>query len=181
MSQQIIEMLPHADEVVFMLISLYKKLNVNKVLSDKITRYTEIFSENEQPNAIGDFAALTLNNFVGTVGRSYMSDSEIDTLKQKADNCQLPVDFSPEGWNRKRQRQSLEETLQVFDDSADIINRGHIDISTLRKLPFWNNFQRWENFVIIGLIYSSDISHCDPISNEKVRDMIERSKSLYTA
>lgn len=180
-SQQIIEMLPHADEVVFMLISLYKKLNVNKVLSDKITRYTEIFSENEQPNAIGDFAALTLNNFVGTVGRSYMSDSEIDTLKQKADNCQLPVDFSPEGWNRKRQRQSLEETLQVFDDSADIINRGHIDISTLRKLPFWNNFQRWENFVIIGLIYSSDISHCDPISNEKVRDMIERSKSLYTA
>ena len=178
-SRSLIGTLPHADEVVFMLINLYKKLNVNKVLSDKINRYTEIFSENEQPNAIGDFAALTLNNFVGTVGRSYMSDSEIDTLRQKAHNCQLSVDFSPEGWNRKRIRQSLIETLQVFDDSADIINRGHIDLATLRKLPFWNNFQQWENFVIIGLIYSSDISHCDPVSNEKVRDMIERSKRLY--
>lgn len=180
-SRQITDILPHAEEVVFMLISLYKKLNVNKILSDKITRYTEIFYENEQPNAIGDFAALTLNNFVGTAGRSYMSDNEIDALKQKAETCQLSVDFSPEGWNRKRKRQSLIETLQVFDDSAKIINKGHNDLATLRKLPFWNNFQRWENFVIIGLIYSSDISHCDPVSNEKVMDMIDRCKRLYVA
>lgn len=180
-AQSIVKSLPHADEVVFMLVNLFKKLDVRKAISVKITRYTEIFSENEQPNAIGDFAALTLNNFVSTVGRHYMSDDEIGELKVKAQNCRLPVDFSPTGWNKVRKPQPLIETLKVFDESASIVNQGKIDISVLRQLPFWNNYQRWENFVIIGLIYSSDISHCDPICNERVKALIERSKPLYTA
>lgn len=180
-AQSIVKNLPHADEVVFMLVNLFKKLEVRRSISNKITRYTEIFAESEQPNAIGDYAALTLNNFVSTVGRHYMSDDEIGELRVKAENCRLPVDFSPAGWNKVRKSQPLIETLKVFDESATIVNQGRIDISVLRQLPFWNNYQRWENFVIIGLIYSSDISHCDPICNEKVKDLIERSKPLYTA
>lgn len=172
--------LPHADEVVFMLINLFRKLRVERSISTKISRYTEIFSEKEQSNAIGDYAALTLNNFVSTVGRHYMSDDDVDMLKLKAQNCNLSVDFSPVGWNAVRKRQPLIETLKIFDESADIINQGRINLSMLRQLPFWNNYQRWENFVIIGLIYSSDISHCDPISNEKVKSLIERTHLLYT-
>ena len=180
-AQTIITSLPHADEVVFMLINLFNKLEVGKLISAKITRYTEIFSENEQPNAIGDYAALTLNNFVSSVGTQYMTDDEIDDLKIKANKCRLSVDFSPAGWNKIRKRQPLIETLKIFDESATIVNQNHIDISVLRQLPFWSNYQRWENFVIIGLIYSSDISHCDPICNEKVKALIERSQPLYTA
>ncbi len=178
-AQELTSILPHADEVVFMLVNLFKKLNVRQSISDKITRYTEIFSEGEQPNAIGDFASLTLNNFVSTVGRHYMSDDDIETLKVKANNCHLPVDFTPAGWNKTRAAQPLIATLKVFDESASIVNKGRIDINVLRKLPFWNNYQRWENFVIIGLIYSSDISHCDPMSNERVKELIERCQPLY--
>ncbi len=179
-AQLIVKSLPHADEVVFMLVNLFNKLKVRKKISEKITRYTEIFSENEQPNAIGDYAALTLNNFVSSVGRNYMSDNEISDLKVKASECRLPVDFSPKGWNNVRKPQPLIETLKVFDESATIINQGRIDINILRQLPFWNNYQRWENFVIIGLIYSSDITHCDPVCNEQVKSLIERSTPLYT-
>lgn len=180
-AQNIISTLPHADEVVFMLINLFNKLDLRKQISHKIARYTEIFSENEQPNAIGDYTALTLNNFVSSVGREYMSDNEIGDLKIKAQNCNLPVDFSPIGWNVVRKPQPLIETLKVFDDSGFIVNQGRINITILRKLPFWNNYQQWENFVIIGLIYSSDISHCDPVCNEKVRSLIDRSQKLYSA
>lgn len=179
-AQLIVKNLPHADEVVYMLVNLFKKLEVRRSISNKITRYTEIFAENEQPNAIGDYAALTLNNFVSSVGRHYMSDDEISGLRVKAENCRLQVDFSPAGWDKVRKPQPLIETLEVFDKSATIVNQGRIDISILRQLPFWNNYQRWENFVIIGLIYSSDISHCDPVCNEKVKALIERSQPLYT-
>lgn len=178
-AQELTSILPHADEVVFMLVNLFKKLDVRKSISEKITRYTEIFSEGEQPNAIGDFASLTLNNFISTVGRKYMSDDEIESLKVKANNCHLPVDFTPSGWNISRKPQPLIETLAIFDDAASIVNSGKIDVNILRKLPFWNNYQRWENFVIIGLIYSSDISHCDPACNEAVKKLIERSQPLY--
>lgn len=179
-AQDIVSILPHADEVVFMLINLFNKLDIRKHISSKITRYTEIFSENEQCNAIGDFSALTLNNFISSVGREYMSDMEIGDLKIKAQNCNIPVDFSPTNWVIARKPQSLLDTLKVFDDSSSLVNQGHIDINILRKLPFWNNYQKWENFVIIGLIYSSDISHTDPFCNEKVRDLIDRSQKLYT-
>jgi len=178
-AQELTSVLPHADEVVFMLVNLFNKLDVRKSISEKITRYTEIFSEGEQPNAIGDYASLTFNNFVSFVGRNYMSDDEIESLKVKAGDCNIPVDFSPAGWNIIRKPQPLVETLKIFDEAASIVNKGRIDIEVLRKLPFWNNYQRWENFVIIGLIYSSDISHCDPICNEKIKNLIERSQLLY--
>lgn len=180
-SQSIVKILPHADEVVFMLINLFNKLDVRTAIAAKINRYTEIFSEPEQPNAIGDYAALVLNNFVSTVGRQYMSDNDITDLRVKAQNCHLQVDFSPAGWDKVRKRQPLIDTLKVLDESARIINQGRIDISVLRQLPFWNNYQRWENFVIIGLIYSSDISHCDPVCNAKVKELMDRSEPLYTA
>jgi hypothetical protein len=178
-AQELSEILPHADEVVFMLVNLFNKLNIRRLISDKISRYTDIFSESEQPNAIGDYTSLTLNNFVSSVGRNYMSDNEITTIRAKAENCNLPVDLSPVSWERTRKPQSLLKTLQVFDESSSIVNQGRIDINTLRQLPFWNNYQRWENLVIIGLIYSSDISHCDPICNEKVKALIDRANQLY--
>ena len=172
--------LPHSDEVVHMLINLFAKLDVRRIMTDKIKTYTEIFSENEQPNAIGDYASLTLNNFVSTVGRGYIPSTEINELKTKSQNCELPVNLSDTDWSVKRHRQPLLETLKVFDEASSIVNQGKIDIDALRKLPFWNNYQRWENLVFIGLIYSSDISPCDPLCNEKVKSIIERSQTLYT-
>lgn len=178
-ARELIAILPHADEVVFMLINLFDKLNVRKQITDKISRYTEVFAENEQPNAIGDYASLTLNNFVSSVGRNYMSDNEISSIRDKVQDCNLHVDLSPVNWERTRKRQSLIDTLRVFDESAAIVNQGRIDINILRKLPFWNNYQRWENLVIIGLIYSSDISHCDPVANGKIGHLIDLANTLY--
>jgi hypothetical protein len=174
------ETLPHAIDVVDMLIKLFDKLKLRRQISEKIGEYLNIFSENEQPNVIGDYASLILNKFVSSVGRSYMSDDAITMIEAKAADCRIPVDTSPMSWERTRKSQSLIETLQVLDESADIINKGRIDMTVLRKLPFWNNYKRWENLVLIGLIYSSDISHCDPKCNEKVESLITQIVPLYT-
>lgn len=178
-AQEINETLPHADEVVFMLVSLFRKLELPRIMADRIITYTRLFDTNEQLNAIGDYASLVLNNFVSNVGRDYMTDDVLRDLQAKAAKCRLNVDFSPQGWNATRNRQPLMETLEIFDEASKIISSGIIDISRLRQLPFWNNYMRWENLVFIGLVYSSDISHCDPVCNEKVKNLIETSKALY--
>jgi hypothetical protein len=170
------ESLPHADDVVFMLTSLLKKLGVRKVLSEKIDRYCNVFSVNEQPNAIADYASLTLNNFVSSVGRSYMGNSDVEAISTKADKCHVKVDLSPSAWNVVRKPQSLLTTLKAFDDAADINN---VSMDTLMKLPLWDNFQRWENLVTIGLLYASDISHVDPVENAKVKELLEKCETLY--
>ncbi len=172
--------LPHAVEVVFMLTNLFKKLGVRTEIASKINRYIEIFPVSEQPNAIGDYAALTLNNFVSTVGRKHLSDDKIGELARKAQTVRLNIDFSPKSWETGCRPQPLQETLAILDKSASIVNQQMIDLDILRRLPFWNSYRRWENLVLIGLLYSSDISHCDPACNEKVRNLIDRTQHLYS-
>lgn len=169
-------MLPHSEDVVFMLSALLKKMGVKSLLSERIDRYCKVFSLNEQPNAIADYAALTLNNFVSSVGRNYISDDEAETIRMKAGKCHIKVDLSPDAWNVVRKPQPLLQTLSAFDAASNI---DEVDKTSLMKLPLWDNFQRWENLVTIGLLYASDISHADPVANAKVKALIEGCDALY--
>lgn len=179
-AKEITEKLAYADEVVYMLINLFNKLEVGKKMAEKIKRYIQIFPENEQSNAIGDLAALTLNNFVSTVGRDFMPDSEMPAIQEKAAICGMTnIDFSDSARPRQRKPQPLMEVLKVFDDSANIINQGRIDIMQLRKLPFWSNYQKWENLIVTGLLYSAEVSHVDPNCNKKVKELIDQTQALY--
>lgn len=169
-------MLPHSEEVVFMLVSLAKKMGVKKVLSNRIDNYCKVFDLNEQPNVIADYASLILNNFVSSIGRNYLKNEEVENIRKKADSCGIKVDLSPSAWNVVRKSQPLEQTLDAFDAASDIAT---IDKTSLMKLPLWDNFQRWENLVIIGLLYASDISSTDPVANAKIKELIDGCSALY--
>ena len=168
--------LPHSDEVAFMLQTLSKRLGVQKTISIKIDQYSRVFPDNDLPNAIADFASLTLNNFVSSIGREYMTAKDIDNIREKAHACNLVIDLSPEASDVKRTQICVLDALQAFDDAADPTS---VSITTLMKLPFWDNFQRWKNLLVIGLLYSADVSHCDPVANEAIKNIIDNCKTLY--
>ncbi len=174
--KQLSQLLPHADDIVFMLGALLKKLNVRKKLSERINTYCIMFHESEQVNAIADYASLTLNNFVSTVGRDYISDEDISHIKAKAEKCRIQVALQPEAWKQEQHPRPLLQTLRAFDDAAEI---DKVDMTSLMKLPLWDNFQRWENLVTIGLLYASDISNADPVANARVKALIDSCASLY--
>ena len=168
--------LPHSDEIAFMLQALCKELGIPKVLSRKIDTYYRMFSENDLPNAVADFSSLTLNNFSSTVGREYMTNEDLMSVQEKADSCNLMIDLSPDGSGLNYQKIDIKDALQAFDDAADPTT---VSFKTLMKLPFWDNFQRWKNLLIIGLLFSADISHSDPVANAEMKDIIDNCKSLY--
>ena len=173
------DVLPHSDEIAFMIITLLNKLGVKRAIADKINTYYTLFDNNGLPNAIADYASLTLNNFVSTVGRNYMSDSDMEYIAQKAKTCQLEIDLSPAASSSSIKPQPLMEVLAALDQSRDQINSSRIDLATLKKLPFWDSYQRWENFITIGLLYASDISHVDPVANAAIKEIIDTSSNLY--
>lgn len=173
------EILPHADEIAFMIMTLLNKLGVKKAISDKINQYYTIFDSNGLPNAIADYASLTLNNFVSTVGRDYMSEKDIQNVAQKAKSCHLEIDLSPAASSSNVSPKPLLDVLSALDKSRDEMNNSRIDLETLKKLPFWDSYQRWENFITIGLLYASDISHVDPVANAAVKSLIDASNNLY--
>lgn len=171
--------LPHADEIAFMLLSLLERLGVKKEISDKINKYSDVFDSRSLPNAIADYAALTLNNFVSSVGRDYMTESDLKLVEEKSKACHLSVDVLSSGSAPASEPQPLLDVLRALDESRDLINRESIDMDTLRKLPFWDNYQRWENFITIGLLYTSDISHVDPVANAAIKAIIDNCSLLY--
>lgn len=173
------EVLPHSDQIAFMLTSLLGKLGVKKYIADKIHGYYSIFDKDSLPNAIADYASLTLNNFVSTAGRMYMKEPEINYVADKAKACHLDIDLSSSVSSSKVKRQPLLNVLSALDRSRNEINGGRIDMETLQMLPFWDSYQRWENFITIGLLYASDISNVDPVENAAVKELMDSCNELY--
>ena len=175
------DVLPHADDIAFMLLTLLNKLGVKRAIADRINKYYTVFDINGLPNVIADYASLTLNNFVSTVGREYMSDKDMENVAQKAKSCNLDIDLSPAASSSNIKSQPLLDVLSALDQSRDEMNSSRIDLSTLKKLPFWDSYQRWENFITIGLLYASDISHVDPVANAAIKQFIDTCSNLYKA
>ena len=107
----------------------------------------------------------------------YMTDEDIENIRAKALACNLAIDLSPAASDIKHTQISVYDALQAFDDASDPTT---VSIQTLMKLPFWDNFQRWKNLLVIGLLYSADISHSDPIANAIIKEIIDNCKALYT-
>lgn len=173
--------LPHAGDIVFSIIALFKKFDVKKILTEKISSYVNVFGRYELPNAIADFASITLNNFVANVGVNHLDKNELEDVKVKADVCNLDIDISDVTAVRRRKKRDLVDTLKAFDEAARIINENDVQSNkpTLRKLPMWDNFWRWRNLLTIGIICARDISRCDPEANAKLKSIIDASSNLY--
>ena len=173
------DVLPHADEVVFMIMTLLNKLGVKRAISEKINFYYSFFKEDTLPNVIADYVSLTLNNFVSTIGREYIPESEMPNIAMKAEKCNLEIDLSPAASSSDIKQQPLLEVLSALDQTRNEMHNSRIDMTTLKRLPFWDSYQRWENFITIGLLYSSDISHVDPIANAAIKNIIDTNANLY--
>ncbi len=174
----------HPQQLVFMLTALFKKLNVIQLVKEKVNHYIKLFAnqqesrDNNLPNMIADYAALTFNNFVSNVGVTYLSDSDILDVKQKAETCGLCVDDFT-NLKQEREPQSLADALAAQEKSSELVKENKIDKDVLQQLPWWNNYMRWINLLDIGLLFTSDISHCDPKANADLKVLLDECDPLY--
>lgn len=174
--------LPHTDDIILTFQTLVKMLNVNKTISENISRYDKMFEPNERLNAIADYASLELNNFISTVGRKYMTNDHIMQIQEQATVCGIEVDLSPDGIEPVRKKQPLLDVLGALDSSTEILKQAGYnasDMQTLRRLPLWDNFQRWQNLLTIGIILASGVSTKDPKENDTVEEIIKNVNQLY--
>ena len=181
-AQSLNEYVAHADEIVNALLVLLRTLNVKRELTEKIANYQNIFSRKEdQICAIADLSTLILNNFVSNVGRTYMTESDIVAIRKKSEMCGINVDLSDDGFSIERKQQSIEGVLDLLAESEKIMRNG-IGSSeakkVLRKLPLYDNFLRWENLLLIGLLLSSDITICNPEANNEIGSIIKECEQL---
>lgn len=174
--------LSHGDEVVDALQILMRQLGVKREIVHRISEYQQLFPLDDQPNAIAAVVSLILNNFISSFGRKYMTAENINAIKTKAEICRIKVDLSDSGLQYTPKPQSLEDVLNTLTASEAIIRDGRGTPDTrniLRRLPLYDNFIRWENFLIIGMLLSSDVSTVDPVANGSIKVIIDKCNDLY--
>lgn len=172
-------LLPHPSELVLTFQKLGRALNVRKHITDKVNEYIKMFDEENLPNAVADYASLLLNRFISDVGRDMMTDVELHNIGAKAHSCGLDVDLSEMASTTSYKKRPIEEVLSVLDESAELLKESNVNKSALEKLPLWSNFMKWENCVIMGLLYASDISDVNPVANKEMGEMMEACEKLY--
>ena len=180
--KRIDQYISHADEIVESLQTLLRLLGVKREITKKINEYQQIFPKDDLPNAVGAVVSLILNNFVSSFGRKYMTDENINAIKKKAEICNINVDLSDKGLSYAPKPQPIEEVLNTLTESENINREGTGSSQTrniLRKLPLYDNFMRWENFLLIGMLLSSDVSTVDPVANGSIKVIIDHCKELY--
>ena len=174
--------LSHGDEVVDALQILMRQLGVKREIVRRIAEYQQLFPLDDQPNAIAAVVSLILNNFISSFGRKYMDEKNINAVKTKAEICRIKVDLSDSGLQYTPKPQSMEDVLNTLTTSETIIREGKGTPDTrniLRRLPLYDNFIRWENFLMIGMLLSSDVSTVDPVANGAMKVIIDKCKDLY--
>lgn len=163
--------LKHADRLSFMFDNLFIKLNIKQILLKTINKYIDTFNDKQLPNVISDAASLICNNFISSVGWQYFTEQDKVKIKGIANSLNIDIDIETK---TDRPVMPLTDALQAFDDATTIIREMPTDASkVLKKLPWWGNFKRWEDLLIIGLVYTSDIVQCNPQANDALKKIID--------
>ena len=162
--------------------TLLRLLGVKQEITQKISEYQQIFPIDDLPNAVAAVVSLILNNFVSSFGRKYMSEANIDAIRTKAEICKINVDLTDKGLQFTPKVQPIEDVLNTLTATEEIARSGMGSPQTrniLRKLPLYDNFMRWQNFLIIGLLLSSEVSTVDPVANGSIKTIIDKCKELF--
>jgi hypothetical protein len=170
----------HADRIAVMLQVLYSQLGLKAFLTDKVANYLSAFDTALQPNVIADCAAVMLNNFVATVGRDFMTPEHQAKALENAQELNIKVDVNEPPASEVDM--TLSESLDAFDMSSRIMQgAGYTmnDVATLRRLPWWDNFMRWKNRVMVGLMLISEVPSYDKEANSRLKEIIDKCDTLY--
>lgn len=107
-----------------------------------------------------------------------MTDEDILHVKTIAKDMHVQVDIQEDS---QVEQPNLRDTMEAFEQSVETLRFQVFDEhcrNMLRRLPLWDNFKRWENLLVIGLMFTSDVTEIDEQANEQMRNIIEECRMV---
>ena len=169
----------HSDRIAFMYGVLYKRFCLQQVIANKIQEYANTIEDRDVlSNIIADSISLLLNDFVTSVGTKLMTSEDKQKSLNNAEELHIQVDIQDD---QRQEVPNLKETMEAFEKSVETLRFQAFDQNSqnlLRKLPLWDNFKRWENLLIMGLMLTSDVIEIDEAANKEMEIIIDECKSV---
>lgn len=171
----------YREHIAHVLVTMMSHVRAKRdILHECISPYMHYFprAENVGLNGIADSVAVLLNNFVTTMGATFLDRDDYALAEQRASTMQL--DTVP--LQRSEQPLDLMSVLNAFDRSREILRTpaaGQED-ETLHLLPWWNNAHTWRTSLTWAILLCSDVSVCDREANEALKIIINEASGLKT-
>ncbi len=160
-------------EIAGMYQKLLKKLEIAKLIAEKIRRYVDDHIKTDLPyEIVADISTELLNKFINTVGFEYLDESEINDLRQAniKNNLGLFLDD-----NTKPTENSLEELFQKIDNQTKIMTEKPEE---MKSLPSYRSFLAWSNRLKIGFVSVCDIPIYDVTANNVLGNIIGECEKI---
>lgn len=152
---------------------LFKKLNLSKLIAEKIRRYLEGQNRVDLPyEIISDISAELLNKCIISIGFDYFDTAEISDLQEANLNNNLGLVLS---LNESQNEKSVSELFEKIDKWAEIIQDNPEE---MKSLPSYQNYILWYNRLKIGFVSVCDIPNYDIVANEKLGEIIKETEAI---
>lgn len=168
-------LLTESGEICTRLQLIFDKLNIRYRLKQKISEYcrNDINTDNASLSTIiADHSAFVFNDFISNIGYNFLTQKDIESIKQKAKHLNIDIEFPVQEHSNNRQITDLMNTLLTIQESEKVLEQGVFTPDKqklLRNLPLWDNFYKWKNMLAIGLIYVSDVQVFNVEANEQIK------------
>jgi len=161
-----------------MLRRLFKKLQISKVIAEKIRYYVNGDRNIEDVyEMIADISTEMINKFINSVGLEYYDASDIDDLKNVREN--ITAELCWEHDNLKFDKNSREEVAELITDmgNSNLLNQNPLP-EKAKRLPNYRGYIVWSDLLKVGFVTASGVPNYDVQANEKLRVIIEQCQTI---
>lgn len=152
---------------------LFKKIDISRLIAEKIRRYTDGQNKTDLPyEIIADMSAEMLNKCINTVGFDYFDESEINDLHLANLKNNLGLELNH---HSEINEETVSDLFTKIDNWTDIIQTRPEEMKTL---PNYHHYLSWYNNLKIGFVSVCDIPNYDVQANERLGSIIKETATV---
>jgi hypothetical protein len=162
-----------------MLRSLFKKLQIAKIIAGRIRRYVDGYRNIEDVyEMIADISAEIINKFINTIGLEYLTESGFADLKQANDknSLGLVLDHS-ELQFEQNSREEAAKLISQMGNLSELLNQNPLP-QEAKRLPNYRSYIMWSDLLKVGFVSVCDIPNYDVQANNRLKDIIDECKTI---
>jgi len=164
----------------------FDKIRMSKIIAEHIGNYVDVDKKvDEAEDMIAHITAGIINEFVNSVGWSYLDEEEKkkirDTNIANNLNLQIPVDkdvfVSLDKITYSSDRMSVERLINFMDELNKNLENPTLDPETIKAVPMIKNYRRWRELLKISFIANCKIPNYDINANRQLGEILELMKN----
>ncbi len=161
-----------------MLRRLYTKLEITKIVAEKIRRYVDGYRTIEDVyEMIADISAEMINKFINSVGLEYYNESNFADLNKASENINGLAWEHSELQFEQNSKEEVAELITKMGELDKLLNQNPLP-QDAKRLPNYRSYIIWYNLLKAGFVTASGVPDYDPIANEKLGAIIEECETI---